>query len=313
MRKAFRHSGVLLGSMIVALGLLGAAYTLWYEDLSLTANVTTGTFNAALSVHDLDTTTANSAVNVGLPVVGLPTVSGVNGGVATYLDPVPDTPPRDFIDGASGYSNFTNANFGAKPQPTCGATLSTDPALDANDQGDTNSLVLDMSGLFPYAGCEYEIDITSVGSVPLHFGVTSLTFYECTGHGTGCSVSNGENAPWSLGLDPGQSSLAQCAAWLGNTFGKVVGPGGSPTIHGFNGGTGWIGGIQINTAVSSPLANSVAITNAGATTPIQLHQGDSLNCRFKLILDQNGQAEGKHYQFKATYKAYQWNENPFAP
>ena len=35
MRKAFRHTGVLMMLGVVALGLVGAAYTLWYENLTL--------------------------------------------------------------------------------------------------------------------------------------------------------------------------------------------------------------------------------------------------------------------------------------
>ena len=42
MRKAFRHTGVLMMLGVVALGLVGAAYTLWYEELNLNATVKTG-------------------------------------------------------------------------------------------------------------------------------------------------------------------------------------------------------------------------------------------------------------------------------
>ena len=45
MKQPFRHIGVLMIMGIAALGLVAAAYTLWYEDLSVTANVTTANFD----------------------------------------------------------------------------------------------------------------------------------------------------------------------------------------------------------------------------------------------------------------------------
>ena len=45
MPKAFKHTGVLMMLAVVALGLVGAGYALWYEELTVTATVNTGTFN----------------------------------------------------------------------------------------------------------------------------------------------------------------------------------------------------------------------------------------------------------------------------
>ncbi|MCC6386335.1 MAG: hypothetical protein IT302_03010 [Dehalococcoidia bacterium] len=312
MRKSSRHIGVLMVLSTLALGLIGAAYALWYEDLQLTANVSTGTFNVDMSMHD-PVTHANGTN--GVPVVGKPPtgLGTLTSGAATYLEQ--GDPDRHFTDGAQGYGNFTNANFGAKPQTVCNGELSSQPIGAANDVGDTNVLTLNLGGLYPYAGCEFEIDITNKGTVPMHFAVTSLQMFKCIGPGTGCSLSpTGGAVPWSTGLDPNMPGpqLAACAAWLGNTFGRVLV--GGNELHGFNGGTspGYSGSNQVNLGVTSPLPNNPAIEIGGlSATPLQLHTNESVVCRFKIILDQNAGAEGQNWQFIAKYRAYQWNEAPF--
>ena len=308
MRKSSRHIGVLMVLSTLALGLVGAAYALWYEDLQVTANVSTGTFNVDLSLHD-PVTHANSTN--GVPVVAKPPTGwgSLTSGAATYLE-LGDS-NRHFTNGAQGYANFTNANFGAKPQTACTGAL-TSNAAGANDVGDTNVLTLNLGGLYPYAGCEFEIDITNKGTVPMHLAVTSLQMFQCTGPGTGCSTPVNGGVPWSTGLDPAMPGpqLAACAAWLGNTFGKVLVNGNE--LHGFNGGNapGYAGSNQINVGVTSPQTNP-AIEIGGATTPLQLHENETLNCRFKIILDQNPGAENQNWQFVAKYRAYQWNEAPY--
>lgn len=305
MRKAFRHTGVLMMLSVVALGLIGAAYALWYEDLTLSATVSTGTLDADLSIHDLDTTTANAANNTGLPVVGLPP-AGFQG-VASYLD----GPNRNFENGASGYANFTNTNFPAgKPQPTCAGGLSTNSSAANNNTGSNNVLSLAMGGLFPYAGCEYSIDLSNIGSVPAHFSVTHLQFYTCTdGTYATCTPGDGANAPWSVGLDPANANQPACAAWLGYTFGKVISSS-NVLLHDFNGGTGFNTPLQIKLGLTSPYQPGATLQEPANAAPLQLHQNESVVCNFKLILDQNDTAEGKFYKFEATYKAYQWNETP---
>jgi hypothetical protein len=307
MRKSSRHIGVLMVLSTLALGLVGAAYALWYEDLQVTANVSTGTFNVDLSLHD-PVTHANSTN--GVPVVAKPPTGygTLTSGVASYLED--GDPNRWFTNGAQGYANFTNANFGAKPQTTCTGALSSN-AAGANDVGDTNVLTLNLGGLYPYAGCEFEIDITNKGTVPMHFALTNLQYYECTGVNTGCTPADGSNAPWSTGLDPTMptTQLNQCVAWLGNTFGRIQHNG--VDVHGFNGGTGWAGDGQINLGLTSPAPGSARMENNAATTPLQLHENETVNCRFKIVLDQNPGAEAKFYKFVADYRAYQWNEAPY--
>ncbi len=315
MRKSSRHIGVLMVLSTLALGLIGAAYALWYEDLQLTANVSTGTFNVDMSMHD-PVTHANGTN--GVPVVGKPPTGwgSLTSGVASYLEYGPpqglpdDQSIRNFTDGAQGYGNFTNANFGAKPQTTCSGAL-TSNAAGANDVGDTNVLTLNLGGLYPYAGCEFEIDITNKGSVPMHFALTNLQYYECTGLNSGCYAADGNNAPWSTGLDPAMPGpqLAACVAWLGNTFGRIMHN--AAEVHGFNGGAGWGGDGQINLGLTQAAVGSARMENNAATTPLQLHENESVVCRFKMILDQNPGAESKFYRFVADYRAYQWNEAPF--
>ncbi len=266
MPKAFRHTGVLMMIAVVALGLVGAAYALWFEDLQLTANVSTGTLNADVSIHPWSsgsfgaaTSTDGTYTGAGHPVVAQ--VTGTNPPTVTSLL-------------TSNYDAFTTFP-GGKPPTTCDAAIGS--GLTANDTADHNLLTLNLGGLYPYAGCEYTIDIHSTGSVPIHIGITGVTLKSCTSitGGTCNGAQDVAPAPWSIGL-PSDAS-PQCVAFLGAVLGTTP----SQIMYG------------------TPSA------------PVQLHQGDEVACRFKLILDQVAGAEGKFYQFQATYKAYQWNEQPF--
>lgn len=289
---------------VFALGLLGAAYTLWYEDLTLHADVSTGTLNADLSFESAG------------PVVGIPP-QGFDG-VASWLD---TDGSRHFTNGAQGYTNFTVANFTfqdvVKPKPTCtGDVTDGGGNQNGNTPGDENLLTLYMGNAYPYSGCEFEIDLHNAGTVPFHIAVSDIQFYICDGVGIDCQPSNGADAPWSVGIDPLEDQLVECVAWLGNTFGKIVTGPGNTVVHDFNGGPGYhspLPLIQINTGLTSPVVGSAQISNTNATTPLQIHPGDDLTCKFKIILDQKN-VEGQFFAFEVKYKAYQWNESPpFAP
>ena len=52
--------------------------------------------------------------------------------------------------------------------------------------------------------------------------------------------------------------------------------------------------------------------NTGPNAPVQIHDGQDLVCRFKLILDQ-ANVENAFYKFSAVYRAFQWNEAPYGP
>ncbi|TAK61635.1 MAG: hypothetical protein EPO22_08250 [Dehalococcoidia bacterium] len=54
MTNAFRHTGVLLMVAIIGLAVVGAAYALWFQVLTLKASVTTGTLDVQWSDHGAD-------------------------------------------------------------------------------------------------------------------------------------------------------------------------------------------------------------------------------------------------------------------
>lgn len=145
MRKAFRHTGVLMMLAVVALGLLGAAYALWYEDLSLNATVNTGTLNANWTLHSVTGDPAGPSVQA---------VRSTNTGTS--------------------WGPFVLPNEAGK-QTTCSAAISTNAAGDQTGTGgDNNVLTLVAENLYPFAGCEFGIDIDSTGTVPIHIAAQRL-------------------------------------------------------------------------------------------------------------------------------------------
>ncbi|OAI40846.1 hypothetical protein AYO38_05025 [bacterium SCGC AG-212-C10] len=293
MRKAFRHTSVLMLFGVLALGLIGAAYTLWYEDLTLNATVTTGTFNADWSCHDWDTSgptdngTFDSA-SVGLnepcdgaPVVALPPAGWgtLTSGVATLLGGGGNSTEASYP--LFDYDNFY-FNGVQKPLTTCSGLITSDnSAGQANDTGDVNVLTLTMGGLFPYAGCEFFIDVHNSGSVPFHIAVKSATIWQCPITNTAPNVPDAcislPEGPWSRGFSPFDADVNECKAWLGAEW---------------------------------PIAQLPKQANLPNGNPVQVHPGNDLECHFKLVLDQNPTAEGKKYFVQVKYATYQWNETP---
>jgi hypothetical protein len=287
MRKAFRHSGVLMMVAVVALGMLGAAYTLWFEDLQLNTQVNTGTFDADVSIHPWNGSgygneqTAEGAYdNAGQPVVAIISEPRLGSRSAFNLA---DTPPQSSppIPDAAGYARYSKANFTVgsvtKPMPDCDAAIGSygsSPA-NTNDVAESNRLDLTMTGLFPYAGCEYEIDIHNSGSVPMHVSLLAGGLYQrCNADGTGCVDITTSYPALSFIGDP---SNASCAALFG--VGRSTDP------------------------------NSLGQLQVGGV-PVQLHQGESLVCRVKIILDQAADGENRRYKAQINWRAYQWNEVP---
>ncbi len=192
MRKASRHSAILLLIGVFALGLLGAAYTLWYEDLKLNVDVTTSTLDADVSVHpwipneqgpggafQTAAVLSGSQVGSGRPVV------------IQCSQPI----PTNFTTSANYvYNNL--AQFGCtfgdfpvgKPTTICNSSISTDALAGGNEAPDNNVLTLSLSGLYPYAGCTYRLDIHNSGNVPFHFAV--IKAFTCTGMGAGCTLGS---------------------------------------------------------------------------------------------------------------------------
>ncbi len=166
---------------VVALGLIGAAYTLWYEDLKLNVDVSTGTLNADWSLHDTDPNTPN--VQTATEVI-----AAYNG-----LGPVP-----------AAYADFLTTHPAAKYTQTCGANIGDweagPPDVPHANDDDDNLLNLSMTGLYPYAGCKFSINIHSTGSVPIHLALESV-------------MDNTGGADINVLLGPG--SDPRCQALLG--------------------------------------------------------------------------------------------------
>jgi hypothetical protein len=181
MRRAFKHTGVLMMVAVIGLTIIGAAYALWFENLTLTATVTTGTFNVDWSCEN----------EVDQPV-----------------DCHHATEPVVSLD-----KGVTFTDFGAPPlpplskAPTCDAAISNSTgANDSNDAPTGNSnnvLTLTLGDLYPYAGCEFWINFHNAGTVPAHFTLTSVSL---TQNGTPIAA-----APWTIHLT---TPNAACAATL---------------------------------------------------------------------------------------------------
>ena len=287
MRKAFRHSGVLMMVAVVALGLLGAAYTLWYEDLQLTAQVSTGTLDADVSLHgwngsdynDTASLATGSYTGVGRPVVIIcdepltDTTSALHVyGVHTTEGPLPGQTAE------TGHSD--DCTFGGFPANKLDAATTCDAAIgafgavpaNANDATDHNLLTLLIGNAFPYAGCEFEIDFHNGGTVPFHINfvpASLLEYYLCDPDGPDL-----DTAPDNCVVIP-QSKAA--ISWI------------------FDGECDWDGTD----------ANGMLLDG---TAPLQLHTGDEARCQVKVLLDQGADLENKVVVSNLRFRAYQWNE-----
>ena len=174
MRKAFKHTGVLLMAAVVGLSIIGAAYALWFENLHLTATVATGTFNVDWSCDTPSTSapgglTSTSANGLCGDAAAKPVVY-VYGCAVGFNDCTVDSPHTTLVDGQipAGKKPVCTATIGASG--AAGDVQTGSPAADAN----TLSLFLgsnanNPAGVYPFAGCEFLIDIHNSGSVPAHF------------------------------------------------------------------------------------------------------------------------------------------------
>lgn len=274
MRKAFRHSGVLMMVAVVALGLLGAAYTLWFEDLQLRAEVSTGTFDADVSLHQWNGTGYDEEATLGTGTYedsGRPVV-------IKCTEPIPTNFTRSAKYVYEHLADF-GCTFGGfpenKPPTVCDAaigTFGTAPA-NSNDTTDDNQLTFLISGAYPYAGCEYDFDFHNDGTVPLH-----------------------------INFDP--ASLAEY--WLCDPDGADAGsePDNCQLISQQTHAISWISdgndcdwdGINADGALLD------------GTSLLQLHAGEEARCRIKILLDQGDNLENKVIISNLRFRAYQWNE-----
>jgi hypothetical protein len=291
MRNAFKHTGVLMMVAVVGLALAGAAYALWFEDLTLTASVSTGTFNVDWSCDDAGHSTS-------LPSDHDPLTIGDNAPIdcSSSADPVvylggtftTTTEPVSPLVG----EGTAAGQIPTGKAPTCGASLTTNNATGvANDSGDYNALTLTAGNLYPYTACRYYIDIHNFGSVPAHLragavscasgticaavqaGILSVSVTDADCFGT-CSTSNPT-------LDA--NAAAACAALFNS---------GDGTEHEIS----YTGGDDSNHA-------------------LQLHTSNHLGCTIEIRLNEviNGDGdvapEGASYTETFTIQAHQWNES----
>lgn len=262
MPKAFKHTGVLMMLVVVALGLVGAGYALWYQELVLTANVTTGTFDAGWSLH-----CANA---------------GDCGGAGTNPVVSLDQGHTFLTNNAALFPH--NDRVGEK-FPTCTASQGALPADEVHDSNDApiihtppgtsdELLTLNLSGLYPYAGCQFLVDLHNDGTVPAHFTVEAY---------------NNEHPTWlsatSTFTDSDSAPTAADDAAICSMFEKVFEPGDHPLA-----------------------ASTTPLQNANGKF-VQLHAGEQVRCRIVVYLNQIADAEGATYHITLHLVAHQWNEN----
>lgn len=171
MRKTFRHTGVLMMVAVVALGLVGAAYTMWYETLNLNATVSTGSVDVNWSTEPVhadhpDAVPQNATSD---EVIGLGT-NGVPSGLWYHFN-IPTQPGRP-----------ADAKFVQNCSIGVGGTGDTiEPANPSQ-----HTLVINATGLYPLTGCEFGFNIHNWGTVPVHLTQN----VETTVTGTGVKLVN---------------------------------------------------------------------------------------------------------------------------
>lgn len=167
MRKPFRHVGVLMIMGIAALGLIAAAYTLWYEDLSVTANVTTAQFDVDWSCQTGFTSGAGTGAT-----------ANQNCGSATKETVAILTSPATTSNPSLTWASFTDEGgsvAASKYIQDCSAAIGDAASAANGNTGEDNTLTLTMNNLYPFAGCKFalDIDVPDGSYVPAHFTLTA--------------------------------------------------------------------------------------------------------------------------------------------
>lgn len=265
MRKAFRHTGVLMMLGVVALGLLGAAYTLWWEKLTLEANITTGTFDIDWSCHDV--------------VTGAPVTDCSNAKKSIVS-----------LDGGKTYLNAAQAAAATgQAQAVIERKLPICEAVKGPDQGGTENggnsqLSLTLHNLYPYAGCEFWLDVHNAGTVPAHVKYM-LTAARKQANGEPCSSPTSPLCLPLLELGGDDSPLDV----------SLVGD--------------QCDGLLLRAIQDGGPTNEWSATLVGPNgAPIQLHGGDELDCHFRITLKQ-ADVEGQGVHLTLMLFFYQWNED----
>jgi hypothetical protein len=163
-----------------------------------------------------------------------------------------------------------------------------------------------MNNLYPYAGCEFQLDLHSAGSVPFHIAITKFTVEQWNSTtGTWNALPAGANLPWTRGFPSTDGA------------GHYTGDGPENQCFSF-----------FNADWKGPIPGQINLGNTTAGAPIQVHPAPAsdLVCNFKLVLDENWKTgsgsstdpnqyvsnQGLSFRVTAEYTAYQWNEQPSA-
>lgn len=263
MRKAFKHTGVLLMTAVVGLSIIGAAYALWYEDLQFKAQVVTGSFNVDWSKHDEGTK----------PVVGI------------------------LPEGQEVPKWLVGNEIPAGKAPECKNAVITSNAQAANDVGDDNVIFLEAFGVYPYAGCQWLINIHNKGTVPAHIQVFNVGPQNCSPLPVGpIPAPPGAPTPNNCGSSPVVMSIGPGSYWGGTTPPDCdldpVGPACPSDLT----------AIEACRALFSG-------QEGGSIRGLQLHTSNELYCEIRLTLKQDANAEADRYGFTIQMKAHQWNED----
>lgn len=141
MTKPYRHVGVLFMLAITVLALLGSAFTLWYEDLSIETEASTGSFDADWVV-------------------------GTNTKKVWPTAASPFTP---------AYSDFVTDPGTTLTGVDCSSTNVADDA--PNTTTTSEALTLTMTGMYPFSACEFNVGfrVDSQSNTPAQFMLTAAS------------------------------------------------------------------------------------------------------------------------------------------
>jgi len=199
---------------VVALGLLGAAYTLWYEDLTLKADIKTGVF-------DVDWSCEEPFKENGAPGPLQQTPDPGTTDCPTSARPVVslDQGKNWYWDGkAKPLSDYERV---ADKMPICRQSIRPADVHGNPKNGDQpggqdySTLNLYLGDLYPYAGCEFYFDIHNDGTVPAHLSLdlTSISWQE---------IRESFNFEWSgdCRIDEAETRSRTLTGWLQLEDGK---------------------------------------------------------------------------------------------
>lgn len=330
---------MLVGLLIVMLAVLGVGYALWFEDLKIHGEVTTGELDVQFSLYD--------------PVEWFTDENNI----------IIDNPDPTKFDSVTCESDFV-AYYG----------LLDSPDGSAADDG-YEVISFEVAGMYPSYHCMLQFDITSTSTVPVHFygqidpedaGVENMIVDDLScvrrdGGDMGCTLTQGywkTHTRYDTHTDPTWAGREDAPFFSsGMTYYEILWtpPQGDPYIilahqyiaaqlnglHGavmpayvqaaFDAATAYFNGTGSYPDGASELLDRYnnglegvphcdvvdedGPSGGGDTVPIedfQLHQGETIDCFLELHFDNtDGIAESGSYEFQYHIRAYQWNEDDY--